>query len=173
MKLFQKKQKDERVVAEMNRIYMIGYMILSFGMAVDIYLKVFIGLPAQLENQMAPFDMVVFLGLEFVIFMAAQIICLVLMVRKGISDDDQYAEADTFAAKHYVKVSLLVGLIAGLVAGGFNLYSFGLELWIVALCTFIGVFALSAVGIVALQYAVFRIARTRRRRRAEQLEAEE
>lgn len=172
MKLFQKKQKDERVVAEMNRIYRIGYMILSAGMAVDIYLKVFIGLPAQLESQMTRLDMAVFLGLEFVVFMAAQILCLVLMVRKGISDDDQYAETDTFAAKHYVKVSLLVGLLTGLVAGGFSLYSLGLELWILALAVFLGTFLFCAAGIVALQYAVFHMARSRRRKKERAMEEE-
>ena len=86
MKLFDKKPKDERVVAETNRIYKAGYMILTFGILVDLYLQ-FSSVNGS-GFSVRP--------VELGIFMLAQIACLVMMVRKGLADDNRYAEADVF-----------------------------------------------------------------------------
>ncbi|MBS5704038.1 MAG: hypothetical protein KHW93_09450, partial [Butyricicoccus pullicaecorum] len=77
MKLFDKKPKDERVVAETNRIYKAGYMILTFGILVDLYLQ-FSSVNGS-GFSVRP--------VELGIFMLAQIACLVMMVRKGLADD--------------------------------------------------------------------------------------
>ena len=82
MKLFDKKPKDERVVAETNRIYKAGYMILTFGILVDLYLQ-FSSVNGS-GFSVRP--------VELGIFMLAQIACLVMMVRKGLADDNRYAE---------------------------------------------------------------------------------
>lgn len=173
MKLFQKKPKDERVVAEANRIYKIGYLILIFGLAVDLYAKLYFDPMREIVQPNGLMGMFLYVGLEVIVILASTITCLVLMVRRGISDDDQYAESETFAFGHYLKIALLAGLIAGLVGGGFTLYSLGTEIWIVPLFTAVSLFVCCTIGIVALQYVVFRMARTRRRREAEKLESEE
>ena len=106
MKLF-RKAKDERVVAEVNRVYKIGFYVLTFGILADLVL------------QMSGFDMQVdvlrganptsFNLLEFAILMLAQLVCIALMARKGLMDDNAYAEADRYPWKHY----LLQGVLAG------------------------------------------------------------
>lgn len=173
MKLFQKKPKDERVVAEANRIYKIGYLILIFGLAVDLYAKLYFDPAREIVQPNGLMGMFLYVGLEVIVILASTITCLVLMVRKGISDDDQYAEAETFAFGHYLKIALLASLVAGLVGGGFILYSLGREMWIVPLFTAVSLFVFCTIGIVVLQYVVFRMARTRRHREAEKLESEE
>ena len=99
MKLF-RKAKDERVVAEVNRVYKIGFYVLTFGILADLVL------------QMSGFDMQVdvlrganptsFNLLEFAILMLAQLVCIALMARKGLMDDNAYAEADRYPWKHYL-----------------------------------------------------------------------
>ena len=173
MKLFQKKPKDERVVAEANRIYKIGYLILMFGIVVDLYVKLYLDPGREIVQLNGLMSMFIYVGLEVIVLLASNITCLVLMVRRGISDDDQYAETETFAFGHYLKIALLAGLIAGLVGGGFTLYSLGTEIWIAPLFTALSLFVFCTIGIIILQYVVFRMARIRRHREAEKLESEE
>lgn len=173
MKLFQKKPKDERVVAEANRIYKIGYLILMIGIVVDLYAKLYLDSGRELVQPNGLMGMFIYVGLEVIVLLASNITCLVLMVRRGISDDDQYAETETFAFGHYLKIGLLAGLVAGLVGGGFTLYSLGTEIWIAPLFTALSLFVCCTIGIVVLQYVVFRMARTRRHRAEEKLEEEQ
>lgn len=171
MKLFQRKPADERVTGEMNRIYKTGYLILTIGVVLDLYFKMMLG--AELLQTFDFRSIFLLYGWEFVVFMGAQVVCLALMVRRGLSDDDQYADAEVFPLAHYVKVSLLAGLAAGAVAGGLMLYRFGTELWIAALSCLVMVALGCALGILALQYAVFRMAKTRRAREAQKWEDDE
>lgn len=170
MKLFQRKPADERVTGEMNRIYKVGYLILTVGVVLDLYTKMMLGV--ELLQTIDLRSIFLLYGWEFIVFMGAQAVCLVLMVRRGLSDDDQYADAEVFPLAHYVKVALLAGLAVGAVAGGLLLYRFGTELWIAAAFTFVSVMLFCALGILALQYAVFRMARTRRAREAAKWEDE-
>ena len=55
MKLFAKKTKDERVVAETNRIYKVGYLILSFGIVFDLYLQLAGAKDGQFSLRMVEF----------------------------------------------------------------------------------------------------------------------
>lgn len=98
MKLFQKKQKDERVVAETNRIYKVGYLIFNIGILFDLYLQLADGGGSAVRP------------VEWVVLLAANLICLTMMVRKGMADDDRYAETDVFPKKHYALVSLGAGV---------------------------------------------------------------
>lgn len=171
MKLFQRKPVDERVAGEMNRIYKIGYLILTVGMVLDLYGKMIVGMG---RFEAYDFKSIFLLyGWEFIVFLGAQAVCLVLQVRRGLSDDDQYAGAEVFPLAHYLKVSLLAGLSAGVVAGGLLLYRFGTKLWIIALFSLVMIALCCALAILALQYAVFRMAKTRRARQAKAWEEEE
>ena len=88
MKLFPK-AKDERVVAEINHIYKIGFHVLSFGILVDIILQA-VGIRFE-GTTMGDSSINL---LEFAVVMLSWILCTVLMGRKGMMDDNAYAEAD-------------------------------------------------------------------------------
>lgn len=103
MKLFCK-AKDERVVAEINRIYKIGFYFLTFGILLDVVLQA-VGI--RLEGTTMGDSSINLL--ELGILLAAQLITLLMMNRKGLMDDNAYAEADRYPWKHY----LLQGVLAG------------------------------------------------------------
>ena len=71
--------KDERIQAELNSIYRIGYLVLMFGILFDLFLQYVPTLGAENVSVRT---------VELAVFFVAKILCLVLMVRKGISDDD-------------------------------------------------------------------------------------
>lgn len=103
MKLFPK-SKDERVVAEINRIYKIGFHLLSFGILADILLQ---AIGVRLEGSTVVDSSINLI--EFAVLMLAWAVSLFLMSRKGLMDDNAYAEADRYPWKHY----LLQGVLAG------------------------------------------------------------
>ncbi len=153
MKLFQKKQKDERVVAETNRIYKVGYLIFNIGILFDLYLQIAAGQGFAIRS------------VEWLVLIAANLVCLVMMVRKGMADDDRYAETDVFPKKHYALVSLGVGAAAAALMVGMKMlmnpyWELGAQtLALVLGITFVSMALTTAVGIYALQYLVFRLAR--------------
>ena len=158
MKLFAKKTKDERVVAETNRIYKVGYLILSFGIGFDLYLQLAGAKDGQFSLRMV----------EFGVLMLAQFVCLVLMVRKGLAEDSRYAEADVFPKKHYALLGLGAGAAASVVflvlrMLAFPHWEFGAKAFVIVMgVTFLSMTLCIAVCIYALQYFVFRMARRRR-----------
>ena len=103
MKLFCK-AKDERVVAEINRIYKIGFHLLSFGILADILLQ---AIGVRLEGSTVVDSSINLI--EFAVLMLAWAVSLFLMSRKGLMDDNACAEADRYPWKHY----LLQGVLAG------------------------------------------------------------
>ncbi len=94
MKLI-RKAKDERVVAEINRIYKVGFYFLTAGILADLVLQA-LGISVQNETIGGAVNLV-----EFAVVMLAQLFCLVLMARKGMMDDNAFAEADCYPWKHY------------------------------------------------------------------------
>lgn len=158
MKLFDKKPKDERVVAETNRIYKAGYMILTFGILVDLYLQ-FSSVNGS-GFSVRP--------VEFGMFMLAQIACVVMMVRRGMSDDNRYAEADVFPQKYYALVSLGAGAGAALLFLALRMlafpnWEFGAKAFVIVMgVCFLGIMLSAALGIYVLQYFVFCMAKRRR-----------
>ena len=87
MKLI-RKAKDERVVAEINRIYKVGFYFLTAGILADLVLQA-LGISVQNETIGGAVNLV-----EFAVVMLAQLFCLVLMARKGMMDDNAFAEAE-------------------------------------------------------------------------------
>lgn len=164
MKLIHK-STDERVTAEVNRIYKVCYYILTFGIGLDLVLQVCGVLPAGGDAPFRP--------LEFAVFMAAQLAGVALMARKGFMDDNAFAESDVFPAKHYLCISLAGGAVAGLVMVAVNYLTSefwrgmgGNQLFIAALISFLSMFLCTAAAIYVVYYATFRIAKRRRDRQA-------
>lgn len=164
MKRLKKQKADERVIAETNRIYKIGYLILVLGILVDLYLQ--IADSGMGEAQFRP--------VELGTLVLANAVCLVMMVRRGLSDDDRYAEADVFPRKHYALVSLAAGagsaalfLVIRMVA--FPYWEFGTKTFILVMgICFLSILLTTAITVYLLQYVVFRLAKNRRAREQEE-----
>lgn len=157
-------QKDERIAGEINKIYRVGYMILSLGLMVDIFLQSIQGTIRILE---------------FLTFVLANVVCAVLMARRGIGDEGKYAEADVFPKRHTALVALgasaaaaflmtVLRTVAQLPAWKWDLWVF----WVSQIFIFVSMLVLCAPAIYAGQYALFCAAR-RRRKRMEDAEVEE
>ena len=69
-----KKMVDERVTLEVNRIYKVGYIILTVGIALDTLLQAWSGRMGEISLR----------PIELGTFLLAQIVCLVMMIRGGL-----------------------------------------------------------------------------------------
>ena len=174
MKLFPK-TKDERVVAEINRIYKIGFFFLTFGILLDVVLQA-IGI--RLEGTTMGDSSINLL--EFGILMAAQLVILLLMNRKGLMDDNAYAEADHYPWKHYLVQGLLAGAGAAAVVCVIQFFS-GAAWASMSVPYILLVFAaqlmfmvpITTVLVLLLTYVSFQYAAKRRRKTEQAIEDDE
>ena len=165
MKLFPK-SKDERVVAEINRIYKIGFHLLSFGILADILLQ---AIGVRLEGSTVVDSSINLI--EFAVLMLAWAVSLFLMSRKGLMDDNAFAEADRYPWKHYLVQGLLAGAGAAAVVciiqffSGAAWASMSVPYILLAFASQL-IFMVPAVTILLLliTWVSFRYARERRRK---------
>ncbi|HIX11380.1 MAG TPA: hypothetical protein H9739_07345 [Candidatus Agathobaculum pullistercoris] len=165
MKLFYK-AKDERVVAEINRIYKIGFHLLSFGILADILLQ---AIGVRLEGSTVVDSSINLI--EFAVLMLAWAVSLFLMSRKGLMDDNAFAEADRYPWKHYLVQGLLAGAGAAAVVciiqffSGAAWASMSVPYILLAFASQL-IFMVPAVTILLLliTWVSFRYARERRRK---------
>ena len=165
MKLFYK-AKDERVVAEINRIYKIGFHLLSFGILADILLQ---AIGVRLEGSTVVDSSINLI--EFAVLMLAWALSLFLMSRKGLMDDNAFAEADRYPWKHYLVQGLLAGAGAAAVVciiqffSGAAWASMSVPYILLAFASQL-IFMVPAVTILLLlmTWVSFRYARERRRK---------
>ena len=155
-----KKMVDERVALEVNRIYKVGYLILTFGIALDILLQAWSRRTGEILLR----------PVELGVFLLAQIVCLVMMVRRGLGDDNQYAEADVFPLRYNLKVGFLSGLAVAVLFTVQRLWSGKLggadvvqQAIVLAIC-FVLFVVVTGGGIVLAQYLVFRLAKRQRKK---------
>lgn len=162
MMKMQKKQKDERIIAETNKIYKIGFHILTIGILIDLFLQ-FTNVSATEHSIGFSFRVI-----EFGAFMAAQIVCVALMARKGMMDNNKYAEAEIFPKKYYLRVSLIAGVATGLAFSAlvmfFNPYQLESmqQKFLVGGLLFAFLLCLTAISIYVTYYIIFRLAKKRR-----------
>lgn len=165
MKLFCK-AKDERVVAEINRIYKIGFHLLSFGILADILLQ---AIGVRLEGSTVVDSSINLI--EFAVLMLAWAVSLFLMSRKGLMDDNAFAEADRFPLKIYLAQGVLAGSVAAIVVSavqfvsGAAWVSMSVPYILLAFASQL-IFMVPAVTILLLliTWVSFRYARERRRK---------
>ncbi|MDY3617491.1 DUF6773 family protein [Agathobaculum sp.] len=156
MKLFWKRPVDERVAAETNKTYKIGFYVFTVGILADIILSVARG------NA--------FNWFEWSVFMAAQIVCVVINARKGIADQCTESSGDKFPLKRVLGTACLVGVGTGVVTCVIYVlrgewYALApLQIALAAWMTFLFMFAITTAAIVALQAVVFVAAKTRSKR---------
>ncbi len=106
-------EPDERIAAEMNHIYKIGFLMLTFGFVVDLYYRLMLSqvefIAADGQETTFAFD-----PLFFGWFMVTMLVCSVLMCRKGFVDTGRFAETDTFPTGYFALISVAAGGGAGL-----------------------------------------------------------
>lgn len=153
MKLFEKKPQDERVEMESNKTYKIGFYVFTVGILADILLTV-------LRDG-------AFNWMEWAVFMAAQIVCVIVNTRKGITDKCIDPVSDTFPLKRVLAPACAVGSLMGVftcvvyaVRNGWNTLP-PLQIAAASCITFSFLFALTTGAIVAIQAVVFVAAKAR------------
>jgi len=115
IEMFKLSNRDERLVVEANKVYTIGYFILTIGLALDIYygfaqvsVVALQNMSVNLFNYFNPF--------EFLVFMTAHIVCIIVAGKRGILETNRYIDTESFPKKYYLIVSGLAAVAAGLVA---------------------------------------------------------
>ncbi|RKJ80299.1 hypothetical protein D7X33_06175 [Butyricicoccus sp. 1XD8-22] len=168
MRWFFEKSKDERVEAELNRIYRIGFYVLLLGIAFDVILQV---TSFGAEGSFVGFHV---RPVEFAALIVSCVLCLVMMVRRGIGDEGRYAEADRFPHGHYIAFSAIAGAIAGGLQGVLCVPKYmemAPESWLlVAVFSAVGTFVITAPCIYLIQYGCFRAAKKHREKAAQAIE---
>lgn len=168
MRCFFEKSKDERVEAELNRIYRIGFYVLMLGIAFDVILQI------TSFDDARGFPGFTIRPVEFAALIVSCVLCLVLMVRRGIGDEGPYAETDRFPHGHYLAFSALAGAIAGGLQGVLCVPKYmemAPESWLlVTVFSAAGTFVCTAPFIYLIQYGCFRAAKKHREKAAQAIE---
>lgn len=114
--------KDERVETESNRVYKLGFVMLSFGVLVYLYydwsLKQAMCMRDVLANGTGRMEFTtadLFLCGWFALTM---IVGMVLLVRKGFGDDNRFAEVEQFPIGHYALTSIAFAVAVDVLATG-------------------------------------------------------
>ena len=109
--------KDERVETETNRIYKVGFVMLSFGLLVYMYydwaLKQAVYTRDVLTSGAGRIELTSADLFLYGWFALTMIVGIALMLRKGFGDDNRFAEADRFPGGYYacVSIAFLVGVV--------------------------------------------------------------
>lgn len=116
--LFGRNKKDERIAAEANKAYAVGFIILTVGILIDfVYgimkFQVTVFSSPDLEINMLDF----YHPLEFVTLMLAMIVVSVIAARGGFAETGKMAEVEKFPAKYYLFVSVFVCLLTTVSVG--------------------------------------------------------
>ena len=104
--------KDERIEAEMNRIYKTGFIMLALGWIVLLYYGVLLKQVEAVNGLAAAGSAMSFSVLELVSWVWPILTCSVLAVmqcRKGFVDDNRFGETDAFPSGYFMLVSAAVG----------------------------------------------------------------
>lgn len=109
--------KDERVTAEMNRIYRIGFMLLSAAWVALLYYDALLKQVASVHeaDAFAAGAGVQRMGfsdpVSFVCVIGTMAILGVIQCRKGIIDEGRFAAADAFPGGYFALNSAFAGLV--------------------------------------------------------------
>ncbi len=173
--------KDERLVAESNRIMRIGYTILLAGTALALYYGLMLTQVASttdtpiftaLGERVFPLDKVL-----LIVFVLGTFIPCGMFMRSGITTErNRYAQVDYVPWNYVVQMSLLCALIIGVLSAGMRIVA---EIQIVGLgqVAWIGDIAMGfvfagmgfAIGMVAIS-ASFKAAIENRKKLDEELD---
>lgn len=111
--------EDERIESEMNRIYKVGFLMLSFGWLVLLYYK-------MLLNQVMAIEEIETAGVTTTTFnffdimwwgwlLLTCVVLAVMQVRGGFVSTGRFGETETFPAGYFALISAFAG--AGVLVG--------------------------------------------------------
>ncbi|MCL1799674.1 MAG: hypothetical protein FWG23_08070 [Eggerthellaceae bacterium] len=113
IEMFRLKNRDERLLAETNRINAIGFYILSAGILLDLYY----GMSQMQVAFMHDMEVEVSLyvrPLEYLALMGAMITCLIISIKRGVMTNNRFANTEHFPWEYYLVWSGLGALGVGL-----------------------------------------------------------
>lgn len=112
--------KDERVEAESNRIYKVGFIMLSFGLVAYLYcgsaLKQAMFMRDMLATGSGSIELTAGDLFLYGWILLTMVVCAVLQCRKGFVDNNRFAEVETFPARYYALTSCFVSVGLGVLA---------------------------------------------------------
>lgn len=177
--VFEQRKKDERIVAEANKAYAVGFYIFLVGIVVDLYYKLML-FEVSVAHDLTQNSIYAFVSpLEFITFMLACIVSVVLMVRKGIFEIGKFSDVEKFPALHYAVISLVgalgafVLLIGARLVAEVQLLGFESVSWSSGLSSGLLVAVFVLAGAFAANYLSFRVSRYRRQQELKKLESDE
>lgn len=110
--------KDERIEAEMNRIYKTGFIMLALGWIALLYYGMLLKQVEAINSLEASGSGTMTFGfLELAFWVWPILTCSVLAVmqcRKGFVDTNRFGETDVFPSEYFMLISAVVGVCAGL-----------------------------------------------------------
>lgn len=113
--------KDERIEAENNRIYKIGFIMVMGGYVVSLYYSMMLKQIAMLNELEASGQATLVFeapGVLFnVFFIVTCLVCVVLQCRRGFTDSNRFGEAEVFPSGYYGLISGVAAVSTGLMAG--------------------------------------------------------
>jgi hypothetical protein len=115
IEMFRLKNRDERLVAEMNKVYALGYFMLSFGICLDIYYGLSRAQIAFVRDlSVNAFDYVS--PVELIVLLLAQIVCLIVQTKRGLTTTNRFVDTNHFPAGYYLILSGMAAIGGGLAA---------------------------------------------------------
>lgn len=166
---------DERVEAESNRIYKVGFIMLTFGLLVALGYDTMVRQIVWMHeidmtgSGVMQFDMFHVMVVSWLLLTC--LACAVLQSRKGFADDgNRFSETDRFPGGYFALVSGLAAVVAGVLIALLRvlaelqvLGSVGASAWFAAAVLGLSIAALLFVVLVVAFYVSFRAAKSRRR----------
>lgn len=166
---------DERVEAESNRIYKIGFIMLAFGLLVALGYDTMVRQIAWMReidmtgSGAMQFDMFHVMVVSWLLLTC--LVCAVLQSRKGFADDgNRFSETDRFPGGYFALVSGLAAVVAGVLIALLRvlaelqvLGSVGASTWLIAAVLGLSTSVLLFVLLATAFYVSFRAAKSRRR----------
>lgn len=171
-----KKPKDERLVAEVNKIYRKGFIALSFGFLVYFYYE---AMRRQVVMVHGLSDHINFSASEVLLyawFLVVMFACILVSSRRGFMDDSRFGEADRFPSAYYSSITGFTAIALGLLTALFRtfaeieLFGVGEVLWLGNLVVGFVYFLMIFPFLYFLFYLNFRLAKRGRQKIAKSFE---
>lgn len=162
-------KKDERVYAEVNRIYKTGFLMLTFGTLVGLFYSINLAQVRSVATgeSATPDGLTLFM---FALVFVTCVVCTTMQVRKGIVDEHvRFADTETFPSGYFGLIAVLTGvgveLACGLCRCVAEMQVIGLAHvhWAVNFLMNLGTCVFTALLVYAVFYCMFRAAKNRQK----------
>lgn len=173
---YYKSPKDERLVAEINKIYRKGFQALMIGFVVCFYYETMRRQVVMIHGLSEHISFSVSEILLYIWFLVVMIACVVAAARKGFIDDGRFGEADRFPSRYYLSVCGATAIVFGLLTAllrtlaEIEMVGVGEVFWLENIATGFTLFLMVFPLLYIIFYFNFRAAKRNRQKMAERFE---